>query len=210
MRQMKVVVCDPNDITRKGIEAIIEEVGGPYHVVAGFVELAETEDYLNRSPVDVLLLDDQGMTPQEVIRAVMGYKERYPGLWIFLVSHRRDGDYTQTLVNLGSVSFLLKTDLLKHELLKAFQLTQNSYHFISPEAFRLIGTKPLTMLTHRDLEFLRMIAKEMQVKEVSHQLGITTKSGYRIRDKLKRVLGVGNNDTLVDAARKKGLLGPED
>jgi len=50
------------------------------------------------------------------------------------------------------------------------------------------------------------MAKEFQVKEISHRLKVVPKTIYRIRDKFKQLLGVGNNESLVDAARKQGWL----
>jgi DNA-binding CsgD family transcriptional regulator len=41
-------------------------------------------------------------------------------------------------------------------------------------------------------------------------LGISIKTVYRVRGKLKQILGVGNNEGLVDAARKQGLLERKD
>jgi DNA-binding CsgD family transcriptional regulator len=38
------------------------------------------------------------------------------------------------------------------------------------------------------------------------QLGISVKTVYRARGKLKQLLGVSNNESIVDAARKQGLL----
>jgi DNA-binding NarL/FixJ family response regulator len=71
----------------------------------------------------------------------------------------------------------------------------------STDAAKFIG-----ILTHRDLEVLRLLEQQLSVKEIGTRLDISTKTVYRIRDKVKRALGLRNNEMLVDAARKQGLL----
>ena len=57
---------------------------------------------------------------------------------------------------------------------------------------------------------LRLLEQELSVKEISSRLGTSSKTVYRSRDKLKKLLGVRNTDSLVDAARKQGLLERKD
>ncbi len=63
-----------------------------------------------------------------------------------------------------------------------------------------------TLLDHRDLEVLRLLELELSVKEICERMDLSDKTIYQVRRKLKRVLGVRNNESIVDAARKKGLL----
>lgn len=95
---------------------------------------------------------------------------------------------------------------LQEQLLKALQLISSQYPFLSPDALRLIGSRPVGPLNHRDRDVLRLMAEELQAKEIGSRLGISVKTVYRTRDKLKKLLGVRNNESLVDAARKQGLL----
>jgi two-component system uhpT operon response regulator UhpA len=210
MRSTKVVISDRNDITRKGVEAIIGDSGEPYQVVAVFASLREAEDYLTEYAAHILILDDQTLTPMEVIRLVTRCHESRPGLGIIVMSQRRDGEYIQRVMRWGNASFLLKTGRLQEHLLKALQFNSSHYPFISPEALKLLGTRPMGTLTHRDRDVLRLLEQELQVKEIGERLGITAKTVYRIRDKLKKLLNVGNTDSLVDAARKQGLLDRKD
>ena len=95
MRSTKVVISDRNDITRKGVEAIIGDSGEPYQVVGVFANLHEAEDYLAEYAAHILILDDQTLTPMEVIRLVTRCHESRPGLGIIVMSPRRDGEYIQ-------------------------------------------------------------------------------------------------------------------
>jgi DNA-binding NarL/FixJ family response regulator len=206
MRTIKVVVSDRNDITRKGMEAIITDAGEQYRVLMVFSRLRDAERYLSEQMVDVLIVDDQTHLPSDLIRLVARSHDLHPGLGIIVISHRRDGEYIQQIMRCGNASFILKNGDLQEQLLKALQLISSQYPFLSPEALKLIGNRSVAPLNHRDLDILRLMASELQAKEIGVQLGISLKTVYRTRDKLKKLLGIRNNESLLDAARKKGLL----
>lgn len=206
MKVIKVVIADRNDLTRKGLEGIIGDSGEPYQVVSVFAHPREAENYLMQSAADILVLDDQTLTPLEVIRLVTRCYETHPGLGIIVMSQRQDGEYIQRVMRWGNASFLLKTAQIQEQLLKALQFNSSRYPFISPEALKLLGSRPMGTLSHRDRDVLRLLEQELQVKEIGQRLGISIKTVYRIRDKLKKIVDVGNNESLVDAARKQGLL----
>jgi DNA-binding NarL/FixJ family response regulator len=89
-------------------------------------------------------------------------------------------------------------------------MMSDGYAFLSPEALKLMGSRRDEKLDHRDLEVLRLLERELRVKEICEQMDLSDKTIYRVRRKLKRVLGVRNNESIVDAARKKGLLDRKD
>jgi len=206
MRVIKVVVTDRNDITRKGIEAIIGDAGGRYQVLSAFARLRDTETYLNQQVVDALVVDDLTYPPSEIIRLTARLHHQYPGLSVIIMSQRRDGDYIQRAMSLGNASFIIKDEDVQQQLLKALQLVSSQYPFLSPDAVKLIGNHTSGPLNHRDRDVLQLIVAELQAKEIGNRLGISTKTVYRTRDKLKKLLGVRNNESLIDAARKQGLL----
>lgn len=206
MRVIKVVVVDRNDITREGVASIITESGQPHEVVMASARLREAEKHLTKHAVDVLTIDDQTHLPSEIVKLVSRSHAQHPGLGIIVMSQRRDGEYIQQVMRCGNASFLLKNGDLKQQLLKALQLMGNQYPFISPDALKIIGRRPVGRLTHRDHDVLRLMAAELQPKEIGERLGISVKTVYRTREKLKKLLGVRNNECLVAAAQKQGLL----
>lgn len=206
MRPVRIVIVDKNDITRKGMEGIIGDAGEPYEVVAVFQILRDAEDYVVDHLVDLLVIDDTVLRTAEIVRLVSCSYQMHPGLGIIVLSKRRDGEYIQQVLHFGNAGFIIKSGDLKEQLLKALQMLSEKYPFLSTDAAKFIGTRWNGSLTHRDLEVLRLLEQELSVKEIGRHLVISTKTVYRIRNKLKRALGVRNNELLVDAARKQGLL----
>lgn len=210
MRAIRIVIVDRNDITRKGVEGIIGDAGAPYQVVATVSRVRDADSYIGGNAVDVLVIDDTTLHVVEVARLVTRYYEIQPGLGIIVMSQRRDGNYVQQVMRYGNAGYILKNGDVQEQLLKALQMVSEKYPFLSTEAAKLIGSRQVGILTHRDLEVLRLLEQQLSVKEISTRLDISTKTVYRVRDKVKRALGVRNNEMLVDAARKQGLLEHKD
>lgn len=206
MRPVRIVVIDRNDLTRKGVKALINGAGDPFEVVAAFARLRDVDEFLRRNLVDVVILDDGTIHTIEVVRTVTRYYESYPGLSLIILSQRRDGQYIQQVMRYGSAGYVLKNGDLQGPLLTAIKLAGEKYPFLSPEAAKLMGRRRDGQLDSRSLEVLHLMERELSVKEIGAKLNLSPKTIYRVRDKLKRTLGVRNNESLVDAARKQGLL----
>ncbi len=206
MRAIRIVIVDRNDITHKGIQALIGDAGPPFTVTAAFARLRDADLFLHDQSASMVIVDDMILHPLEVVRLAARCHERATGM--IVLSQRRDRNYLQEVTRSGSASFILKNgDLdLAATLLTAIRMMAERYPFLSAEAVRLLGSQREGRLAQRDLEVLRLLEHELSVKEIARRLGLSDKTVYRIRNKLKQTLGVGNTESIVDAARRQGLL----
>jgi two-component system invasion response regulator UvrY len=206
MRPIKIVIVDRNVIARIGLKALLSEANEPYEVLAVFATLLEAEAIFPHRSVDILIVDDMVAPPTEIMTFIKQCHECQPGLSIIILSERRDRDYIQSVTRYGTSSYILKSPDLHNQLLIAIKMMSAKYLFISPKAVEIIGRDSVKTLELRDKEVLCLLAQERTIKEISMELEITSKTVYRIRSRLKRILGVRNNEMIIDAARKKELL----
>ncbi len=61
-------------------------------------------------------------------------------------------------------------------------------------------------LNQGDLDTLDLLAQGMPPKQIAQVLDINYQTVCRRRRKLKSVLSVNNNDQIIDAARRQGLI----
>ncbi len=210
MRPIRVVVIDRNDITRKGVESIIGDIGEPFQAAAAFARLRDADRYLKEQAVEVIVVDDQTIHPGEVTGLVTGCYQSKPETGLIILSQRRNREYIQSVMRRGNSSFILKNGDAPEQLLKALQLMTNKYPFISPEALKIINSSSALTLDTQDWDVLRLTEQGLRAKAIGAELGISRRTVYRVRDKLKEILGVNNNENLVDAARRQGLLERKD
>lgn len=207
MRQIQIVIVDRNDITRLGMQAIVNDAGMPYTAAAAFARLREIDPFLDTHPVDLMILDDQTIHPKEVTNLVTLCYHRFPEVGVIVMSQRRQSAYIQGVMRWGNASFILKNGDVQEQLLKALLLISSRYPFISPAAFKLMNCGPPPALDPQDWDVLRLTEQGLRAQAISDILGISLKTVYRVRARLKQLLEADNNESIVDAARKQGLLG---
>src|SRR5437868_231980 len=118
-RSMRIVIVDGNEITRKGLEAVIGEADESYKVFATFTRLNELESFIEDQRVEMVIIDDEVIDLPEIIRLLSHIRHSQPGTGIVILSKRRDGYYIQQIIRYGSAGFILKTSNLSQQLLIA-------------------------------------------------------------------------------------------
>jgi DNA-binding CsgD family transcriptional regulator len=80
--------------------------------------------------------------------------------------------------------------------------------YLSPEAAALPYYQRPTpkALSARDLEALELLAQGQSTWDIARSLGVSRRVIYSTRARLKRYLGVANNEQIVSAALESGLL----
>jgi DNA-binding NarL/FixJ family response regulator len=206
IRTIKIVIVDRNVVTRKGLQVILTEAPQTNEVLGLFAHLSQVEPFLQQHPTDILIIDDAVLTQAEIIRFVKHCYEIAPGLSILVLSERRDRAYIQRVLQYGTAGFVLKDEDLENQLSLSVKLLSEKYLFISPTIAKLIGQQTPKSFSQRDLDVLILLARELNTQEIAAKLKIAEKTVYRIREKVKNVLNVRNNEMIVDAARRKGYL----
>jgi DNA-binding NarL/FixJ family response regulator len=151
-------------------------------------------------------VDDQTVHPNEVIQLAATCHQRYRDTGLIILSQRRSREYIQGVMRQGNASFILKNGDVQEQLLQALQFSSGGYPFISPDALKIMNSSSSKTLDTQDWDVLRLTEQGLRAKAIGMQLGISVKTVYRARGKLKQLLGVSNNESIVDAARKQGLL----
>ncbi|MEQ8673711.1 MAG: LuxR C-terminal-related transcriptional regulator [Aggregatilineales bacterium] len=81
--------------------------------------------------------------------------------------------------------------------------------YVSPKAAALtymMRRQTSLSLTETDRDVLWLLAEGYNTQKIAAMADLTTRSVYRIREKLRKILNVKTNEQIVDAARKRGLL----
>ncbi len=206
LRPTRIIIVDHNEVTRKGLACIINDADEAYKVVATLAQLDELERFVEIHGIEIILIDDKDFDPVEIVRLISKYHETQPGIGIVLLSQRRSGEYIRQVMRYGSIGFILNEGKVTEKILTAVRLVGEKYPFISSEAACLLDTQFPHRLDYRDQAVLRLLEGELSIKEIAARLALTDRTVYRVRSKLKQVLGVRNNENIIDVARKNGLL----
>ncbi|MBS1779025.1 MAG: response regulator transcription factor [Bacteroidetes bacterium] len=202
MKKIKLVVADDHHILLDGLKALLQkqkdiEVAGLYdNGNSLFDELAKTLP-------DVALVDINmpGMSGDVLTRKI---KEFFPSVYVITLSMHDDATHIMEMIEAGVSGYLLK-NVNDKELLEAIRTVADGKMYFSSEVSEKITTMVINQqrklsqpeepkLTDRELEILKLIAKEYSNAQIAETLFISERT---VETHRKNMLRKTNNKTIV-------------
>ena len=194
---IKVVVVDDQGLIRDGLRAMLE-LDPTIEVVGEAADGSSAVDIVRRARPDVVLMDIRmpGVDGLEATRRVLAQ----PGPKVLVLTTYDADEYVLEAMRAGASGFLLK-DLRKGQLVRAVHQAATGDLVIDPAITRRLvdrfaqqnrsktsAQELLSLLTQRELEVLKLMAKGLTNAELASQLLLsesTVKTHVaRILDKL--------------------------
>jgi DNA-binding NarL/FixJ family response regulator len=165
--------------------------------------------YLHKKPdvtvIDINLPDVSGFELMRLIR------KEDPDARIIMFSMNDDPAFVVRAVEMGAQGFVSKGDDPRL-LLKAVRKVAAGDHFITPQlaeavtfSSAAIKAHPVSQMTARELEILRLLGRGDKIVEVADALGISYKTVANTTSLLKQKLGAKNHSDLIRIAVELGF-----
>lgn len=211
---IRIIIADDHPVTRKGLSSVLSEE-------EDLVIIGETGDGLstireadNLDPdviiMDISLPDIDGI---EVTRRI---KEKSPHIRIIALSIHSTKHYVIEMLKAGASGYLRKECDVK-EVVKAIHFVQQDEIYLSPETSSAIardylsivgkkGSSEKELLSPREYEVLKHVAKGKTTKEIADKLHISRKTVETHRTRIMQKLDIHSTAELALYALKKGLI----
>ena len=165
--------------------------------------------YLHKKPdvtvIDINLPDVSGFELMRLIR------KDDPHARIIMFSMNDDPAFVVRAVEMGAQGFVSKGDDPRL-LVKAVRKVAAGDHFITPQlaeavtfSSAAIKAHPVSQMTPRELEILRLLGRGNKIVEVADALGISYKTVANTTSLLKQKLGARNHSDLIRVAVEMGF-----
>lgn len=211
MRQVRLALLISDKITCTGILGFLQSDANVSYETLVFTDFGLFSEH--KAEVDILLVDVNGLRISEVEDYLQQWLRAHGHLKIIVISNRLTVIYVHRILQAGAKGFIYRDDLAE-ALLNSLDLVRRDVITLSPQVSQVFTSgKYLYMLNDikpLDMQVLRLTARGMTVKAIATELGISTRSIYRCRDKLREILNVPTIETLIQAAQEQGLLDLED
>ena len=208
---IRVLLADDHAIVRAGLKEILTDTGDIE--VAG--EAANGQEVLARvsaQDFDVAVLD-LSMPGRNGIELIKRVKAEKPKLRILVLSMHSEEQYAVRALKAGASGYLSK-ESAADELVAAIRRIAGGGAYVTPEtAERLaLGAAPRaeaaahTLLSDREFQVFRMIARGASVTDIARELSLSVKTISTHKTRILGKMGLANQAELIRYALEHHLL----
>lgn len=208
---IRVLLADDHAVVREGMKRLFS-LGGGIVVAGEAANGVQTLEAVQRGGFDLLLLDMYmpGMDGTELITRIRACDATLP---ILVLSMHNESQTVRRALKAGASGYVVK-DSSPEILLAAVSKVAQGRHFIEPGlAERVLFNASLgghgalhELLTDREFDIMRMLAKGDTVSEISAKLAISNKTVSTHKARVMEKMNFSNNVELVRYALAHGLV----
>ena len=205
---IRIFIADDHEMFVDGVKALLQTMEG-VEVCGSAVTGSEVLSGLADAKADVVLMDI-GMPDMDGIETTQAVLKKYPSQKIIALTMYDEPHKVMKMLKAGAKGYVLK-NTSKIELMEAIRAVAAGGVFYSDkimlETIKSITAKedPLTNLTEREIEIIRLIVKSLTNKEIADQLCISELTVNTHRKNAMRKLAIKNTAGLVKFAIDNGL-----
>jgi DNA-binding NarL/FixJ family response regulator len=201
---IRVLCVDDHPVVRNGISQIVG-LQSDMAVVAAAASGDEAVSLYRKHKPDVTLMDLQlpGMSGLETIQSIRA--DDPDARIIVLTMYRGDEDIFRSL-SAGASTYLLK-DTLSHDLIRTIREVHQGRSALPADiAAQLAQRRSQPMLTEREIEVTRLIARGMRNKEIAFELGIAEETVHAHVKNIFSKLNVNDRTAALAMALRRGII----
>lgn len=208
MNPLRIVLVDDHAIIVDGIKGILSQQDG-LQVVHTSQSAEEALTYLKGNPVD-LLITDLSMPGMDGLSLIHTAKRILPALKIIVLSMHDEVHLAKEILKSGVNGYVLKKDT-QQELLSAIREVQGGRVYLSNDINRLLimnldNPDEGKLLTDREREIVKLIAKEYSNRQIAEALFISERTVETHRKNIFRKTGTSSLVGLIKFAYANNLV----
>ena len=212
MNKPRVLLADDHRIVAEGLKSLLADE----FELAAIVEDGRAMVRAAKELKPDLVVADISMPPLNGIDALIELKQDLPDVRVVFLTMHRDVAYARRAIEAGAAGFVLKHSA-SLELVLALRAALQGRTFVSPDlAAELMSSSrrntpqtaadPVTALTPRQRDILKLLAEGKSAKEIAAVLGLSARTVEDHKYRLMESLGIENSAELIHFAIKHGFV----
>lgn len=205
---MNIYLTDDHAILLGGLIKILS-VEEDLEVVGSAGTVRKTLEDLTRLRVDILITD-YNLPDDDGLALVRRVKVKYPEIKIIVLSMHDEAHLIKEILKEGVNGYILKKDS-HEELVHAIRAVKNDKIYLSSDVNAMLmrglnSQGEQRLLTDREREILKLIAKEYTNKQMAEELFISERTVETHRKNIFRKTGTNNLVGLIKFAYANNLI----
>jgi DNA-binding NarL/FixJ family response regulator len=212
MRPIRLLIADDHQLFLDGVVSLLKDEPGIV-ITATAEDGLQALSLIERNEFDVCLLDIS-MPKMDGIAAARRIRERRPALRILILTTYNDRQIIEEMIRIGVSGYLLKNST-RSELIEGIQrVARGESHFINVPEDGMVQRytspsktkKNQVILTHREEEILKLLAKEYTNERIAEKLKISFRTVETHRKNMMQKTNAHNLAGLLTYAYSNGIL----
>lgn len=205
---MKILLVDDHSILLDGVKSLLSKEDDLH--IAGQAGSAEAAlEFLKKQDVD-LIITDYSMPGMDGLSLLNTVKRIAPNTKIILLSMHDEVHLVKEILKAGVNGYVLKKDTHK-ELLNAIHDVRNGKVYLSSDVNKMLITNLNNpdegkLLTDREREILKLIAREYTNKNIAEELFISERTVETHRKNIFKKTGTNSLVGLIKFAYANNLI----
>jgi len=196
-RPIRIILVDDHHIVLDGLKSLLE-TDPDFKILAALQSGEEVLEFMKNEEPDIVLTDYTlpGMSGLDLFKRI---KAAYPKVKVAVLSMHDEASLVRNVLKEGVNGYLLK-NIQQFELRNALKQISMGYPYVSPEITRIMmlelkhPDQKSDLLTEREKEILKLIAKEYSNKQMAEKLFISERT---VETHRKNIFRKTNTNTLV-------------
>ena len=199
---MKIFIVDDHRILAEGIEGMLK---AHFSVVGIFTDPQTALKELKKNKCDLLLVD-YGLPGLNGIEFYKKAIEIQPNIKAVMLSMYDESALARESLQAGFNGYLLK-NIDQNELIVALKKVMSGHTYVSAEiTSALLKPENSITFTRREMDVLKLIAKEYSNKQIAQELGLSERTVETYRKNLFQKTGVTNVVGLINYAYQNRII----
>lgn len=214
MEKIKILIVDDQKLIREGLKTLLE-LEDDFKVVGESSNGKEAVSAYGRLKPDIVLMDIR-MPEMDGVQATRAIASQYENPKIIILTTFDEDEYLFEAIRGGAVGYLLK-DVSSEELGEAIRAVYSGGALIQPDIARKLLKefssleKPVKSnlkldLTDREKEIVTLVSKGLTNSEIAKKLYLSEGTVKNYITNIFSKLGAKNRASLIEIARKGGLI----
>ena len=205
---LKIFLTDDHAILLGGLIKILA-IEDDFEVVGSAGSVQETLEKFTQKTVD-LLITDYNLPDDDGLTLVRRIKQKYPETKIIVLSMHDEAHLIKEILKEGIDGYILKKDS-QDELVNAVRAVKQGKVYLSSDVNQMLmkglnSGEEQRLLTDREREILKLIAKEYTNRDMAEELFISERTVETHRKNIFRKTGTNNLVGLIKFAYANNLI----